>query len=380
MHAVRSAEQRTEPGPVRPSGSLSQRTRYALPVNRYHRQSLLPDIGPEGQAALANATVLIIGVGALGCGVADLLARAGVGTIRVVDRDTVDHTNLQRQVLYCDRDATEGRPKAIAAADRLSEINGDITIEPHVDDVTAANIETLAAGCAVLVDGLDNLDTRYLLNDYAVREGKPYVYGGAVGTGGLVMPLLPKHCAGPVQWATPTGCLRCVFPEPPPPGTLPTCDTAGVLGPAVAAVTAHQSALVLALLVGRTGDELDRTMHAIDPWLGESRRVALPEPRADCPCCCAGNYEWLEGGRGATTTVLCGRSAVQVHPAAAGALDLAALATRLADHGIVRHDAHVLRCVLPNDTTMTVFADGRAMFSTDDAALARSLYDKYIGR
>ena len=359
---------------------MSQRARYALRVDRYHRQSLLPDIGTDGQAALADATALVVGVGALGCGVADLLARAGVGTIRLVDRDTVDHTNLQRQVLYCDRDASEGRPKAIAAAERLADINGDITIEPYVADVTAANLEALADGCAVLVDGLDNLDTRYLLNDYAVREGKPYVYGGAVGTGGLVMPLLPKHCAGPVQWDTPTGCLRCVFPEPPPPGTLPTCDTAGVLGPAVAAVTAHQAALVLALLVGRTGDELDRTMHAIDPWLGESRRVALPEPRVDCPCCGDGVYEWLEGGRGATTTVLCGRSAVQVHPAEAGRLDLSALAARLADHGAVRHDEHVLRCTLPDDITMTVFADGRAMISADDPTKARSLYDKYIGR
>lgn len=348
-------------------------------MNRYHRQTLLPTIGTEGQQAIGEACVLVIGVGALGCGVADLLARAGVGSIRLVDRDIVDHTNLQRQVLYSQRDADDVRAKAVAAADRLRDVNPDIIIDPHVADVTAATIEALAEGCDVLIDGLDNLDTRYLVNDLAVREGKPYVYAGAVGTGGLVMPLLPRHCAGRVRWTTPTGCLRCVFPEPPPPGTLPTCETAGVLGPTVSAVSAHQAALVLALLVGRTGDELDRTMHAIDPWEGESRRIALPEPRAGCPCCDAGVYEWLEGGRGETAEVLCGRSAVQIHPNDASDMNLAALALRLTDHGDVRHDEHVLRCTLPDAITLTVFADGRALVSTDDPALARSLYDKYIG-
>ena len=348
-------------------------------MDRYHRQTLLPSIGPKGQQSIGDSCVLIVGVGALGCGVGDLLARAGVGTIRLVDRDIVDHTNLQRQVLYCQRDANEHRAKAVAAAERLSDINPDITIEPHIADVTAANIESLAQGCDVLIDGLDNLDTRYLVNDLAVRDGKPYVYGGAVGTGGLVMPLLPTHCGGRVQWDTPTGCLRCVFPEPPPPGTLPTCDTAGVLGPSVSVVSAHQVALVMSLLVGRTGVELDRTMHAVDPWVGESRRIALPKPRPDCPCCGAGVYEWLEGGRGKTTTVLCGRSAVQIHPNNASVMHLPSLAARLADHGDVRHDEHVLRCTLPDDTTLTVFADGRAMISTDDPAVARTLYDTYIG-
>jgi adenylyltransferase/sulfurtransferase len=348
-------------------------------VDRYHRQTLLPSIGEDGQRAIGDARVVIVGVGALGCGVADLLARAGVGTIVVVDRDIVDHTNLQRQVLYCQHDADMNRAKAIAAAERLRNVNPDITIEPHVTDVTAHNIASLVEDCDVIIDGLDNLGTRYLVNDVAVRDGKPYIYGGAVGTGGLVMPLLPKHCGGRVQWNVPTGCLRCVFPEPPPPGTLPTCDTAGVLGPSVAAVYAHQAALTLSLLVGRTGDDLDRTMHAIDPWAGESRRIALPEPRPECPCCGKGEFAWLEGGRSETTQVLCGRSAVHIHPTMPGAMHLPSLAVRLTDHGSVRHDEHVLRCVLHKGPTMTVFADGRALIATDDPAIARSTYDTYIG-
>ena len=346
---------------------------------RYHRQMLLPDFGEAAQEALGQATVLIAGVGALGCGVADLLARAGVGTLRIVDRDIVETSNLQRQTLYAQRDADDARPKAIAAADRLTAINPDITIEPHVTDITPATIEPLAARCHVLVDGLDNLDTRYLLNDLAVRDGLPYVYGGAVGTGGLVMPLLPPDPRGPVQWDAPTGCLRCVFPEPPPPGTLPTCDTAGVLGPAIGTVTAHQAALTLSLLIGRTGDDLDRTMHAVDPWQGESRRMALPCPSATCPCCGSRTFEWLEGGRGSAASVLCGRNAVQVHPHQSGHMNLDELAARLTEHGDVRHDAHVLRCTLPDDITITVFADGRALIATDDLVAARSIYDTYIG-
>ena len=348
-------------------------------VSRYHRQMLLPEFGEDAQRALGEATVLVVGVGALGCGVADLLARAGVGRLVLADRDIVEVHNLQRQVLYAQADADGARPKAVAAADRLRQVNPEIAIESHVVDVTAANIVELAGAADVFVDGLDNLDTRYLVNDLAVRSGRPYVYGGAVGTGGLVMPLLPGTSAGRVQWRRPTGCLRCVFPEPPPPGTLPTCDTAGVLGPAVGAVTAHQAALTLSLLTGRTGDAIDRTMHAIDPWAGESRRMALPAPNPDCPCCGAGTYEWLEGGRGDATTVLCGRSAVQVHPPMAGSIELDALAARLAEHGTVRHDEHVLRFTLPDAVTLTVFADGRAIVATDDPAQARTLYDKYIG-
>ncbi|MCH2135164.1 MAG: ThiF family adenylyltransferase [Phycisphaerales bacterium] len=348
-------------------------------MSRYHRQMLLDDIGPEGQQAIGQARVLIVGLGALGCGVADWLARAGVGHLRIADRDIVEHTNLQRQVLYCHADAQDSRPKAIAAARRLTEVNPDIEVDPHVTDVTAATVESLAAGCDLIIDGLDNLDTRYLINDLCVREGLPWIYGGAVGTGGLVMPLLGPHCGGRIRWDTPTGCLRCVFPDPPPPGTLPTCDTAGVLGPAVGAVTSHQAALAMSILVGRTGDALDRTMHAIDPWSGESRRMALPGPRDACPCCSGGTFDWLEGGRGDHATVLCGRGAVQVHPPTPGTIDLALLADRLQSHGQIQHDEHVLRCTLPDDISLTVFADGRALISTDDTAVARTLYDRYIG-
>ncbi len=350
---------------------------------RYHRQMLLRDFGESGQEKLGDASVLVVGCGALGCGVMDLLARAGVGTIRLVDRDVVQETNLQRQVLYCQADADASRPKAIAAAERLLAVNPHIEVEPVVADFHADNAEDITAGMSLLVDGLDNFDTRYLLNDLAVKHGLPYIYAGAVGTGGMVMPILPRQGGQgqAIQWredaATP--CLRCVFPEPPPPGSTPTCDTAGVLGPTIAAVTAHQAAIALSLLIGRI-DGFDRSMHSIDPWTGEDRQMRTGVPREDCSCCHDRIFEWLDGSRGTGTESLCGRDTVQLLPAGHDLLDMEDLAARLSPHGTILHDEHALRVDLANeDVRITIFPDGRALVGVSDPIQARTLYDRFIG-
>ncbi len=348
---------------------------------RYDRQILLPDVGAQGQRRLGEATVLVVGCGALGCGVADQLARAGVGTLRIVDRDVVELSNLQRQILYTQADADTSRPKAIAAADRLRAVNPDISIEPVVDDFRSCNAEDLSAGVDLVVDGLDNFDTRYLLNDLAVKHGIPYIYGGAVGTGGLVMPILPSGGGSrrAIEWDEPTPCLRCIFPEPPPAGAAPTCDTAGVLGATVAIVTGHQSAAVLSLLVGRVAS-LDRSMHSIDPWDGEDRRMRPGRPRDACPCCGGRVFEWLDGSRGTATASLCGRDTTQILPVSPGSIDLEALACRLNPHGKVHHDEHALRVDLTDDgVRITAFADGRALVGVGDPIRARTLYDRWVG-
>ena len=353
------------------------------PAGRYHRQMLLPDIGDAGQQRLSAARVLIIGCGALGCGVADLLARAGVGTLRIVDRDIVEETNLQRQVLFCQADADSARPKAIAAAERLRAINPIINIEPLVDDFRAANAGLITTDMDMLIDGLDNFDGRYLLNDIAAKYHLPYIYAGAVGTGGVVMPVLPRGCPldRTVRWtnAQATPCLRCVFPEPPPAGSTPTCDTAGVLGPTIAAVIANQAAAAMSMLVGRM-DGFDRSLHSIDPWKGEDRRLHTGSPRDDCPCCHDRVFEWLEHGRGRDTSALCGREMVQILPSSSSPLDLAVLAQRLTPHGTIKCDEHTLRIDLTQESTsITVFADGRALIGLADPAAARTLFDRYIG-
>ncbi|MCH2143304.1 MAG: ThiF family adenylyltransferase [Phycisphaerales bacterium] len=350
--------------------------------DRYHRQMLLPEIGAEGQARLAEARVLVIGCGALGCGVSDLLTRAGVGHLRLIDRDVVEPTNLQRQVLFDQEDADHARPKAIAAAARLKAINPTMNVEPVVDDFRHDIALQLTNDIDVLVDGLDNLEGRYLLNDVAVHRGLPYVYAGAVGTEGLVTALLPQHSGqdGRISWpASEAGpCLRCLFPEPPPSGTLPTCDTAGVLGPTVAAVTAHQASLTMRLICAGTSG-IDRSLHSIDPWHGLARRVTADRPRDDCPCCSGRQFEWLEGKRQAHTEILCGRSTVQIRPARPGMVNLEKLATRWQAHGHVAQDQHALRLDCPDGTRLTVFADGRALVGADDLATARALYAQLIG-
>ncbi len=356
---------------------------YDMSGDRYHRQKLLPDIGEAGQRALGEARVLIVGCGALGCGVADLLARAGVGTLRIVDRDVVEETNLQRQVLFDQADADASRPKAVAAAERVREINPAITIEAIVDDFRASNAEHIASDMHLLLDGLDNFATRYLLNDLAVKLRIPYIYAGAVGTGGLVMPILPRGGgrSQSIVWdeSLTTPCLRCVFPQPPPAGSTPTCDTVGVMGPTIAAVTAQQAAIAMSLIVGRL-QGFDRSMHSIDPWRGEDRRTETGAPRDDCPCCKNHIFDWLSGANELHEEALCGRNTVQVLPTGVDSVDLGALAQRLQAHGSVVHADGAVRVDLEQEgVRLTVFEDSRALVGVGDPILARTLYDRFVG-
>ena len=342
-------------------------------LSRYHRQTLLPQIGAEGQRRLASSRVLLVGCGALGTTIAEQLVRAGVGFLRLVDRDIVELTNLQRQVLFDEADVAAGTPKAVAAATRLSRVNSEVKIEPIVADVHAGNIEELIGKpmLNLLLDGTDNVETRYLLNDVAVKHSIPWVYGACVGVEGRVMPVRPGQ----------TPCLRCVFPEAPGPGELATCDTAGVLGPAAAIVAAMQATAAIQILVGTNPpNQLTR----LDLWRGRFGATPLDDARRDdCPTCRQQRFDFLDAPAGnGSSTSLCGRNAVQVRPAVAGRMDLLALETRLASVGSVQRTAHLIKCDLAADQgiSLTVFPDGRAIVhGVNDPARARAYYAKWIG-
>lgn len=344
---------------------------------------LLPDFGPDGQGRLSESRALVIGCGALGCSIADLIVRAGVGTVTLVDRDIVELTNLQRQTLFDESDAATGMPKAEAARRRLAAVNSSITIHARIADFTAASARDIAAQAlgpaGILLDGTDNFETRYLINDLAVSLGLPYIYGGAVGTRGMAMTVLPGR----------TPCLRCIFEEPPPPGSTPTCDTAGVFGPVISIIAACQAADAIKVLLGRE-DLLSNTLLDVDVWANQRRRVALTGPRADCPCCVQRNFEFLDGRRGAGTTSLCGQDAVQYSPGNGvhARVDLEALAQRLRSHGeflllggfLVRGELAAERSPGGGVMHLTVFADGRAIVrGTSRPEIARSIYAKYVG-
>jgi adenylyltransferase/sulfurtransferase len=332
---------------------------------RYSRQILYPGIGETGQEKLLRSRVAIVGAGALGSFQAGALARAGVGILRIIDRDYVELSNLQRQWLYTESDAAEALPKAIAAQRRLREINSGVRVEGEVADLTPANAEDLLGDADLILDGTDNFETRYLINDFAIANGIPWIYGAAVGSYGLSMPVVAGRSA----------CLRCVFPEPPA-GAQPTCETAGVLGSITSLIGAWQAALALRLLMEETGEDLFRIATA-DVWSGELRTRAMPRARADCPCCGKRNFEYLDGCRRAPVS-LCGRNAVQIHDCARP-LDLKVLAAQLAPLGNVRGNDFALRFeAAPYE--MTIFPDGRAIIKgTADVGVARGLYAKYVG-
>ncbi len=337
-------------------------------MDRYHRQSLLPFIGPDGQARLGGARVLLVGCGALGGVVAEQLVRGGVGFLRVADRDTVEWTNLQRQVLFDEADARAAAPKAAAAARRLGQVNSAVAVEPAVVDVHAGNVAELMADVDVTVDGTDNAETRYLLNDAAVSAGKPWVYGGCVAADGRVMAVRPGV----------TPCLRCVYPDPPAVGELPTCDTAGVLGPAAAVVASLQVVATLKLILGVDVPGLT----VLDLWANRFRVVDPGGPDPGCPCCGRRAFPFLarpvEGG----VAHLCGRDAVQVRPLTPARTDLAALAARLAGVGPVERTPFLLRCRPDGEAgvTLTVFGDGRTLVGgTTDVGRARSLVNRFLG-
>lgn len=332
---------------------------------RFSRQIRFAGLGEEGQSRLLRARVAVAGCGALGSFQAGALARAGVRRLRLIDRDYLEISNLQRQWLYEEADAAEGVPKAVAAARRLRAIDSAIEAEPFVADLTAANAEELLGGVDLILDGADNFETRYLVNDFAVKHSIPWVYGAAVGSYGLVMPVLPGQ----------TACLRCVYPEPPS-GAQPTCETAGVLNAITSAVASLQTAEALKILAGRA-DRVSHRITTLDVWSGAIRQVNQPPARPDCPCCGLRQFAYLDGARRAPIS-LCGRNAVQIHERSRP-VDLEDLRRRVEPLGEVRANEFALRFFLP-PYEMTVFPDGRAIIKgTQDTGLARGLYAKYVG-
>ncbi|MCZ6834798.1 MAG: ThiF family adenylyltransferase [Planctomycetota bacterium] len=364
---------------------------------RYHRQILLPGIGDAGQMRLMQSNALLVGCGALGTVIAETLVRAGIGSLTIIDRDVVDITNLQRQVLFYEEDVALGMPKAEAAANRLCRINTKVRINIFVDDFNVSNAERLASNADLILDGLDNFETRYLLNDLAVKLGKPYLYGGAVGTTGMTMPILPHPLkregpAGRITWDEDqsTPCLRCVFPEAPPPGSSPTCDTVGVLGPVVNIIASIQSAQAIKLLTGNL-DAIDMRMLNVDLWANEFKHFDVSNARDgdNCPCCGQGKFEHLAGELGSKTTSLCGRNAIQITPGQGDPVevDLMAIATKLMTHGKLQANKYLIRFTLKQDSErdeepieMTLFPNGRAIIKgTDQPEVAKSIYAKYVG-
>ncbi|HEX5834938.1 MAG TPA: ThiF family adenylyltransferase [Pyrinomonadaceae bacterium] len=335
--------------------------------DRYSRQILFNGIGEEGQRKLLAARVLIVGCGALGTAHAETLARAGVGHLRIVDRDFIEPSNLQRQTMFTESDAEKRLPKAIAAANHLHEINSEIDVEPHVADVNYSNIEQLIDGCDVVVDGTDNFATRYLINDACVKHETNWIYGAAVGSYGVTMTIRPQH----------TACLRCVFEEAPPAASAPTCDTAGVIMPIINVVSAVQISETLKLLTGHI-DDLHRSLMQFDVWRNEWRKIAVGGPSPDCRTCSLREYQTLDP-TSETAAVLCGRDAIQISPSQPTSINLSSLAERLRPSGDVKFNEYLLR-FKTGPFELTVFKDARSIVrGTDQIATARSLYAKYIG-
>jgi adenylyltransferase/sulfurtransferase len=359
-------------------------------LTRYHRQMLLPGFGAEGQRRLRDSTALLLGCGALGSVAADMLARAGVGHLVIVDRDFVELTNLQRQVLFDEQDVVDGMPKAEAAKRKIAAINSQVKVTAIVDDINHQTIGRFADGADILIDGLDNFETRYLANDLAVSSSRPYVYGAAVGTTGMAFTVLP-HAGGRAAWETlpdgslATPCFRCLFEEAPPPGSSPTCDTIGVISSAVAIVANFQVAETLKILTGNFA-RVSRTLLNLDLWENEILQLNVDNAyeSGDCPCCKHRQFEYLDGKAGSTAASLCGRNAVQLrHRQQAGILDLNAIGSRLGAQGNVLINEFMLRAALDDNGKayeITLFPDGRALVKgTDDPSVARSIYAKFIG-
>jgi molybdopterin/thiamine biosynthesis adenylyltransferase len=338
-------------------------------INRYRRQIRFAPFGEAGQQGLSQAKVLIVGCGALGCVSADLLVRAGVGFVRIVDRDFVERDNLHRQVLFNEADAAAQLPKAVAAANRLKSVNSEVVIEPVVADVNANNIRNLAADVEVIIDGTDNFETRYLINDFAVENNVPWVFAGCVGTEGQTMAIVPGQ----------TPCLSCFLPEPPPAASMPTCESAGVLAPIVSVVAAYQAMEAIKLLSGKAA-AVNPQLTVFDMWNNHVRSINMQQSRReDCPTCGQRHFPWLTGERGSAVTKLCGRNSVQISPPVGERVDLAVLADKLGLVGSVTQNPFLVR-VAVDGFLITVFADGRAIVGgIEDEVTARTVLAKYVG-
>lgn len=337
---------------------------------RFSRQTRFTPVGQAGQKRLASASVTVVGCGALGGVVAMALVRAGVGRIRLIDRDVPERSNLPRQILFDEADVVAGLPKAVAAARHLERIDETARIEPVVADLTPANAAALLGGSHVIVDGTDNFEARFIVNEFACRHGIPWVHGGAIGAEGRVLAIVPGR----------TACLRCLVPDPPPPGTLPTCETAGIIGPVALVVGAVEAAEAIKLIVN-AGDAPSNGLLVCDLWHNVWRTVDLaPLAAVGCPTCREGDMPWLEGRIGSHPSVLCGRDAVQVPAPAGVSVDLTVLAERLAGVASVTANPWIVRAELGEGIGLSVFADGRAIVSgTREEAKARGIVARYLG-
>jgi adenylyltransferase/sulfurtransferase len=338
--------------------------------DRYSRQILFAQIGEEGQARIVQSKVVIIGCGALGAVQAETLARAGVGHLILVDRDFVEESNLQRQIMFEESDALNRLPKAVAAASRIARVNSDVQVEPLVADVNFENIEEIISGANLVMDGTDNFEARFLINDACAKSKTPWIYGAAVGSYGLTMTIVPGE----------SPCLRCVLEAMPEPASGPTCDTAGVIMPIVTTIASIQAAEALKLLTGQV-DKLHRSLITVDVWDFQFNRLDLSSFDApdECPVCIQGKFEFLHGTGRQVTTTLCGRNAVQLARTGHAAVDFPALAERLKSAGEVAFNDFLLRFRVEG-YDITVFRDARSIIrGTTDPAVARGLYARYIG-
>ena len=340
------------------------------PSNRYIRQEILGAFGADGQARLGRAHIALIGAGALGSTIADLLVRAGIGKLTLIDRDYVELHNLQRQSLYTEADVEQHTPKAIAAAERLSAINSTVEIKPVVADVNSLSIEQITAGAEILVDGTDNFETRYLINDIALKTSRPWVYGGVIATYGMTMTIIPGE----------TACLRCLFPVAPDAGSAPTCDTAGVFGPAVHVISSLEASEAIKLALGRS-DQINTSLVSIDTWSMDLTRIPTGGPRPECPACQLKQYDYLDRKSLNLETTLCGHDAVQVIIQPPVTLDLPSLAKRLEGAGEVLANRFLVRFSdVSTGHELTIFPDGRAIIKgTTEPREARAIYDRYVG-
>jgi adenylyltransferase/sulfurtransferase len=337
-------------------------------MQRYSRQVLFNEIGAAGQERLSAARVLLVGCGALGSSHAEMLARAGVGNLRIVDRDFVELSNLQRQTLFSESDAEDRLPKAVAARNRIAAVNSAISVEPIVADLNNSNIEALLDSCDLVLDGSDNFQVRYLLNDACVKLGKTWIYGAAVSSYGSTMTIIPGE----------TPCLRCIFDEMPDAGSAPTCDTAGVIMPIITTVSATQVSEALKILVGDF-EALHGSLMQFDVWANDRQKIKLGKPDPACLACGQRKFEFLDSEAAEFSAVLCGRDAVQIAAPRATELDLAALAERLERVMDVTQNEYLVRFNV-GENAVTVFRDGRAIIQgTDDVSAAKSLYSRFIG-
>ena len=332
---------------------------------RYSRQILFRGIGAEGQKRLSAARIAVVGCGATGSAVASLLARSGVGHLCIIDRDYVEPSNLQRQSLFDENDARESLPKAIAASRRIAAFNSQIVAEPRVADLTPENISALLSGVDLVLDGTDNFETRYLINDFAIQQSLPWIYAAAVGSYGVTLNVIPDQ----------TACLACIFPESPR-GTFETCETAGILNSAVNLIASIEATEALKFLVG-AHEKLRRTLLSFDVWTNDRAELQAAKPRPGCRACAERDFVHLEG-KGRPHITLCGRNSVQIHERHRP-IDFREMNQRLTPHGTVRHNDFVLK-FWREPYEMTLFPDGRAIIKgTTDTGVARSLYARFVG-